>query len=97
VSGEPVTGADRFAERGLEPSAWEAGPGAVFPVHRHPRAKLLVCRSGSIHFTLEPSGEVRDLGPGDWLELPAGQEHSALAGPAGVRCEEAFHEGRERG
>jgi quercetin dioxygenase-like cupin family protein len=92
-----VSGADRFAERGLQPSAWEAGPGAVFPSHRHPRAKLLVCRSGSIRFTLEPSGEVRDLRLGEWLELPAGQDHSALAGPAGVRCEEAFHDGRAGG
>jgi quercetin dioxygenase-like cupin family protein len=92
-----VSGADRFAERGLEPSAWEAGPGAVFPGHRHPHAKLLVCRSGSIRFTLEPSGEVRDLRPGEWLELPAGQDHSALAGPDGVRCEEAFHDGRAGG
>ena len=75
------------------PSAWDAAPGTPFPVHNHPRAKLLVCRSGSIRFTLEPGGEVRDLGPGDWLELPAGQDHSALAGPAGVRCEEAFHDG----
>jgi Cupin domain len=94
--GEPEGGApvgrDRFAERGLEPSAWEAGPHAWFPAHQHPRAKLLVCRSGSIRFTLQPSGEERDLGPGDWLELPAGQDHSAIAGPAGVRCEEAFHE-----
>jgi quercetin dioxygenase-like cupin family protein len=88
---------DRFAERGLQPSAWEAAPGAVFPSHRHPRAKLLVCRSGSIRFTLEPSGEVRDLRPGEWLELPAGQGHSALAGPSGVRCEEAFHDGQDGG
>ena len=88
---------DRFAWLGLEPSAWDAGPGTPFPVHHHPRAKLLVCRSGSIRFVLEPAGEVRDLGPGDWLELPAGQDHSALAGPSGVRCEEAFHDGAGAG
>jgi quercetin dioxygenase-like cupin family protein len=87
-----VSAPDRFAELGLAPSAWNAAPGTPFPVHNHPRAKLLVCRSGSIRFTLEPSGQVRDLGPGDWLELPAGQDHSALAGPGGVRCEEAFHD-----
>jgi quercetin dioxygenase-like cupin family protein len=81
---------DRFAERGLRPSAWEAGPGAVFPVHRHERTKLLVCRAGAIRFTLEPSGQARDLGPGDWIELPAGQAHAAVAGPTGVRCQEAF-------
>jgi len=92
-----VSPRDRFAALGLEPSAWDAGPGTPFPVHHHPRAKLLVCRSGSIRFVLEPAGEVRDLGPGDWLELPAGQDHSALAGPSGVRCEEAFHDDREGG
>ena len=88
---------DRFAKLGLEPSAWDAAPGTPFPVHHHQRAKLLVCRSGSIRFVLEPSGEVRDLGPGDWLELPAGQDHSAVAGPGGVRCEEAFHDGHGGG
>jgi quercetin dioxygenase-like cupin family protein len=81
---------DRFAERGLRPSSWEAGPGAEFGSHAHPRAKLLVCRSGSIRFTLEPSGQTRELGPGDWIELRAGQGHRAVAGPGGVRCEEAF-------
>jgi quercetin dioxygenase-like cupin family protein len=81
---------DRFAERGLVPSAWDAGPGTAFGVHAHPRAKLLVCREGAISFTLEPGGQVRDLAPGDWIELPARQRHSAVAGPAGVRCEEAF-------
>jgi len=70
--------------------SWNAAPGTWFGSHSHPRTKLLVCREGSIRFILEPSGEVRDLGPGDWLELPAGQRHSAVAGPGGVRCEETF-------
>jgi quercetin dioxygenase-like cupin family protein len=83
-------GTDRFAERGLAASSWDAGPGTVFGVHAHERAKLLVCRSGSIRFVLEPSGAVRELGPGDWIELPAGQRHRAVAGPDGVRCEEAL-------
>jgi quercetin dioxygenase-like cupin family protein len=81
---------DPFAERGLRPSDWDAGPGQVFGTHEHPRRKLLTCREGAIRFTLHPSGEVRELGPGDCLELPAGQAHSAVAGPAGVRCSEAF-------
>jgi quercetin dioxygenase-like cupin family protein len=81
---------DRFAELGLRPSAWEAGPGATFGVHEHPRAKLLVCRAGSIRFSLTRSGQDVDLDPGDWLDLAAGEPHSAVAGPSGCRCEEAF-------
>jgi quercetin dioxygenase-like cupin family protein len=84
---------DRFDQLGLVPRSWDAGPGTAFGLHRHPSAKVLVCRSGSIRFTLEPCGEVRELRPGDWIELPAGQGHTALAGPDGVRCEEAFVEG----
>jgi quercetin dioxygenase-like cupin family protein len=81
---------DRFAQHGLTPTTWDAGPGADFGEHAHPRAKLLVCRAGSITFTLLPSGETVPLSPGDWIDLPAGQRHSALAGPSGCRCEEAF-------
>jgi mannose-6-phosphate isomerase-like protein (cupin superfamily) len=89
----------------VRPNAWDAPPGEVFGVHAHERRKLLVCREGSIRFVLDPAagsgartlqggrstgGEVRDLGPGDWLDLPAGQPHRAVAGPDGVCCEEAF-------
>jgi quercetin dioxygenase-like cupin family protein len=80
----------RFAELGLVPERWESGPGAPFEVHSHPRRKFLTCRDGSITFTLHPSGEVVELRRGDWIELARGQEHSALAGPDGVVCAEAF-------
>jgi quercetin dioxygenase-like cupin family protein len=86
------SGGDRFAEAGLEPSTWDAPPGALFAEHAHPQAKLLTCRAGSIRFVMHPSGEILELAEGDWLELPAGQRHSAVAGPAGVRCAEAFHD-----
>ena len=85
-----MTSEDRFAEERLSPSPWAAGPGATFAVHEHARAKLLVCRAGSIRFTLTRSGQDLDLSPGDWLDLPAGEPHSAVAGPSGCRCEEAF-------
>jgi hypothetical protein len=49
---------DRFEQLGLVPRSWDAGPGTAFGQHRHPKAKVLVCRSGSVRFTLEPSGEV---------------------------------------
>jgi quercetin dioxygenase-like cupin family protein len=85
-----VMNEDRFTQQGLTPTAWSAGPGAWFGEHTHPRAKLLVCRGGSITFTLHPSGESHPLAAGDWIDLPAGQRHTAIAGPAGCRCEEAF-------
>jgi hypothetical protein len=56
-------------------------------------AKVLFCASGSITFTLVPTGERLLLGPGDRLELPGGWEHTARAGPNGVRCVEAFRGG----
>jgi quercetin dioxygenase-like cupin family protein len=86
----PVRDGDSFESLGLVPSGWDAGRGQRFGRHSHPMAKVLVCRSGSIRFTLEPSGEAWDLEPGDWIELAPGQDHTAVAGPAGVRCEEAF-------
>jgi quercetin dioxygenase-like cupin family protein len=89
VSGHQV---DRFAQAGLEPSPWEAAPGTMFGEHAHPRAKLLTCQAGSIRFLLHPGDEVVELREGDWIQLPAGQAHSAVAGPGGVRCAEAFHD-----
>ena len=83
---------DRFAAAGLVPSPWEAAPGTLFGEHTHPRAKLLKVLAGSIRFVLHPSGEVLELGEGDWLGLDAGQAHSAVAGPSGVRCAEAFRD-----
>jgi quercetin dioxygenase-like cupin family protein len=85
-----VSSGDRFADERLTASAWDAGPGATFAVHEHSRAKLLVCRSGSIRFTLTRIGQEIDLAPGDWLDLPAAEPHSAVVGPTGCRCEEAF-------
>jgi quercetin dioxygenase-like cupin family protein len=83
---------DRVPHAGLEPSPWEAAAGTMFGEHAHPRAKLLTCQAGSIRFLLHPGDEVVELREGDWIELPAGQAHSAVAGPGGVRCAEAFHD-----
>jgi quercetin dioxygenase-like cupin family protein len=69
---------------GLEPSPWSAGPGAVFGRHRHPRPKRLFVVEGSISFDGLP------LSTGDGIRIPAGVEHAAVAGGAGVRCVEAF-------
>ena len=72
--------------RGLDlgPYSWSAGPGATFSPHRHDRTKHLYVVSGSISF------DGVQLGPGDGILIPAGTQHSALCGAAGVTCIEAF-------
>jgi hypothetical protein len=71
-------------DAGLDPRHWSAGPRTEFATHSHPRPKRLFVLRGSISFN------------GDWLDapagirIPAGYEHSAVAGPRGVDCVEAF-------
>jgi hypothetical protein len=71
-------------DAGLRPSPWSAGPGAVFGRHHHPRPKRLYVVSGAISF------DGIGLGAGEGIRIPAGIEHSAVAGDAGVSCVEAF-------
>jgi quercetin dioxygenase-like cupin family protein len=71
-------------DAGLQPGRWSAGPRAVFGRHRHPRPKRLFVVEGSISFDGLP------LAAGEGIRIPAGVEHSALVGDAGVRCVEAF-------
>ena len=73
---------------GLEPHAWADVAGVVYDVHAHRHHKVLVCVSGGIVFHIA-AGDLA-LGPGDRLELPAGVEHGATVGDAGVECVEAY-------
>lgn len=75
---------------GLKPNWWSNGPGERYESHRHGYDKVLYCAAGSITFVLHPSGERKALGPDDRLDLPAGQEHSAIVGPGGVTCAEGW-------
>jgi quercetin dioxygenase-like cupin family protein len=75
---------------GLKPVWWSNGPGDRYDAHAHAYDKVLCCAVGSITFVLHPSGERIDLLAGDRLELPAGQEHSALVGRRGVTCAEGW-------
>jgi quercetin dioxygenase-like cupin family protein len=79
----------RLRAQGLSPAAWSNGPGDHYSSHRHPWDKVIVCASGSITFGLPATGETIGLAPGDRLELPAGTDHDAAVGPAGVACLEA--------
>lgn len=83
----PAVDTDPQAElraRGLAPNPWSAGPGAVFPPHAHARTKRLYVVRGSISF------DGMELQARDGIVVPAGWEHSAVAGPGGVECVEAF-------
>jgi uncharacterized protein YjlB len=86
--GEPEL-SQRLRAEGLAPGAWGNGAGDVYAVHRHAYAKVLVCVRGSITFGLPTRGDRVTLRPGDRLDLPAGVDHDAVVGPAGVTCLEA--------
>lgn len=81
-----------FHREDLVPHRWANGPGDIYAEHAHPYHKVLVVSSGSITFRLPASGEEIELGPGDRLDLPAGVIHSAIVGPQGVNCLEAWRE-----
>jgi quercetin dioxygenase-like cupin family protein len=81
--------AERLRSEGLAAGTWSNGPGDRYASHAHDYDKVLVCARGSIAFGLPGRGETVDLAEGDRLELPAGTEHDASVGPAGVTCLEA--------
>ena len=86
--GEPELAA-RLRAEGLVPGTWGNSPGDVYAAHRHGYDKVLVCAEGSITFGLGVRGERVELQVGDRLDLPAGVDHDAVVGSAGVTCLEA--------
>jgi quercetin dioxygenase-like cupin family protein len=79
----------RLRAEGLAPGTWRNGPGDVYAAHRHGYDKVIVCVQGSITFGLPERAGTIPLDAGDRLELPAGVDHDAVVGPAGVACLEA--------
>jgi quercetin dioxygenase-like cupin family protein len=79
---------------GLEPYAWENGPGYVYPAHRHAYDKVLFCVRGAIRFDLAEEHRSVEMAAGDRLDLPAGTAHGAVVGPNGVVCLEAKRQSR---
>jgi quercetin dioxygenase-like cupin family protein len=73
---------------GLRPERWSAAAGTPFPNHRHAHHKVLFCVAGSITFAV--GDEHWRMAPGDRLDVPAATDHTALAGPDGVTCVEAY-------
>ena len=82
----------QLAKEGLVARRWSNGPHAVYAVHDHAYAKVLIVVSGSIEFALTDEQRRIRLGPGERLELPARTAHSAVVGPEGVVCLEAHIE-----
>lgn len=66
---------------------WANGPGDTYDRHAHSYKKILCCLEGSILFRTD-EGDY-ELTEGDRLVLEPGTAHSAIVGPAGVRCAEA--------
>jgi uncharacterized protein YjlB len=81
--------AARMRRAGLDPGEWANGPGDRYSSHRHGYDKVIAVAAGSIVFGLPGLGSRIELETGDRLELPAGTDHDAQVGPAGVRCLEA--------
>lgn len=79
----------RLIDEGLEPGTWSNGPRDRYGAHDHGYDKVIVVAAGSIAFGLPTLGQVVELATGDRLELPAGTQHDAIVGPAGVTCLEA--------
>ena len=61
--------------RGYSVAHYTYSPGTRFPPHVHGEAKIDVVLEGT--FRMGMHSQFVALGPGDWLEVPAGTEHSA--------------------
>ena len=65
----------KLENRGYSVSSYTYSPGTCFSDHKHGQSKIDAVLSGT--FRMGMYGEFVDLGPGDWIEVPAGATHSA--------------------
>ena len=65
----------KLENRGYSVSSYNYSPGTYFSDHKHGQSKIDAVLSGA--FRMGMYGEFVDLGPGDWIEVPAGATHSA--------------------
>ncbi|MGZ6312259.1 MAG: cupin domain-containing protein [Candidatus Limnocylindrales bacterium] len=94
MAGTPEALLDELVAAGLPEAAraratwtsWSNGPGDTYAVHVHSYDKVLLATAGSITFRLPKGGQTVLLAAGERLELPAGMDHAAVVGPAGVAC-----------
>ena len=74
---------EALLEDGFDPFAWVDEPGKRYELHAHDHDESIWVIRGSMAF--EVGGSSFELGPGDRLMLPRGQQHEASAGSEG--CE----------
>ena len=65
----------KLENRGYSVSCYTYSTGTHFSDHKHDQSKIDAVLSGT--FRMGMYGEFVDLGPGDWIEVPAGATHSA--------------------
>lgn len=62
-------------ERGYRVTRYVYPPGTAFPEHHHDVDKIDAVLAGRFELVLEGTRHV--LGPGQWVEVPAGARHTA--------------------
>ena len=65
----------KLENREYRVSCYTYRPGTYFSNHKHGQSKIDAVLSGT--FKMGIYGKFVDLGPGDWIEVPAGATHSA--------------------
>ena len=65
----------KLENKGYRASRYTYSPGTYFSNHKHGESKIDAVLSGT--FRMGMHGQFVDLGPGDWIEVPAGAIHSA--------------------
>lgn len=73
----------RLTEEGLDVTEWTDAPGTVYPEHTHPYDEVRVVLEGGMTVTVD--GSPYELGPGDRIDLSAGEPHSAQVHERGCR------------
>ena len=63
--------------------AWQDGPNAAYPEHRHDTETAHIILSGEMRLTI--GGESRTYRAGERCDVAAGTVHSACMGPEGCR------------
>ena len=65
----------KLEAKGYRVFCYTYSPGTYFGEHKHGESKIDAVVSGT--FRMGMHGKFVDLGPGDWIEIPAGSVHSA--------------------
>ncbi|HHY67844.1 MAG TPA: cupin domain-containing protein [Alicyclobacillus sp.] len=68
-------------------------PNAEAPIHQHPQEQMSLVLQGRVRFDV--GGNVRIMGPGDAVTIPANVPHGAVALEEGAVCLDAFAPPRE--